>query len=437
MTEFHTKKLLNNFSWQFIDRLVRGAGTVLINIYIGRKLGVENFGTINYCLALLSFFQVISTFGLDAVVIKKLANISELDYKKSVLSETFRIRLITSMLSTLLFVTFATLFEEGEERLGIYVLSFGILFSFLDISRLYFESQMESRYSVLSELFSFILFLVLKIVILMQGLPLIYLWGTLSLELVLGKVFTLILFFKRTKHETKLLNFDKVLMIKIVKESIPLMLASFSVILYMRLDQVMIGRMLGRSDLGIYSAAVRLSEAWYFLPVTINTALYPYFVRIKSQSQDLFTERFQLFYDILSVLSFLAILFFFIFSNQLVDILFGDPFKASANILLVHIISGIFVSLSVASNSWLNIIGKSQIVLYRTVLGAVLNFVLNMILIPKMGIMGCAIATLISYGVSVFSILYTEDVRECRIQMLKSLNIYLAGKRLILWASQK
>lgn len=410
---------------------------MLINIYIGRKLGVENFGTINYCLALLSFFQVISTFGLDAVVIKKLAHISEPDFKKSVLSETFRIRLITSILSALLFAIFATLFEEGEERLGIYVLSFGILFSFLDISRLYFESQMESRYSVLSELCSFILFLVLKIVILMQGLPLIYLWGTLSLELVLGKAFTLILFLKRTKHETKLLNFDKVLLIKIVKESIPLMLASFSVILYMRLDQVMIGRMLGRSDLGIYSAAVRLSEAWYFLPVTINTALYPYFVRIKSQSQDIFSERFQLFYDILSVLSFLAILFFLIFSNQLVDMLFGDPFKASANILLVHIVSGIFVSLSVASNSWLNIIGKSQIVLYRTVLGAVLNFGLNMILIPRMGIMGCAIATLISYGVSVFSILYTEDVRECRIQMLKSLNIYLAGKRLISWARKR
>jgi O-antigen/teichoic acid export membrane protein len=205
----------------------------------------------------------------------------------------------------------------------------------------------------------------------------------------------------------------------------------------MRLDQVMIGRLLGRSELGIYSAAVRLSEALYFLPVTINTALYPYFVRIKSQSKDLFSERFQLFYDILSVLSFLAILFFLIFSSELVDMLFGEPFKASANILLVHIISGIFVSLSVASNSWLNIIEKSQIVLYRTILGAGLNFVLNLILIPKMGIMGCAIATLISYGVSVFSILYTEDVRECRIQMLKSLNIYLAGKRLILWARKR
>ena len=126
MTDFHTKELLNNFSWQFTDRLVRGAGTVLINIYIGRKLGVEKFGTINYCLAILSFFQVISTFGLDAVVIKKLANISDPDFKKSVLSETFRIRLVTSLLSAMLFVTFATLFEEGEERIGIYVLSFGL-----------------------------------------------------------------------------------------------------------------------------------------------------------------------------------------------------------------------------------------------------------------------------------------------------------------------
>jgi PST family polysaccharide transporter len=437
MKKIHSKKLFNNFSWQLLDRLVRGAGTVLINIFIGRKLGVENYGTINYCLALLSFFQVISTFGLDAVVIKKLASISEPDFKKSILSETFRIRLITSLLSALLIVIFATFFEKGEERIGIYVLSFGIMFSFLDISRLYFESQMDSRYSVLSELSSFIFFLILKILILMQGLPLIYLWGTLSLELILGKFFTLVLFFKTTKNEMKLLSFDKILFVKILKESIPLMLASFSVILYMRLDQVMIGRMLGRSELGIYSAAVRLSEAWYFLPVTINTALYPYFVRIKSESQDLFSERFQLFYDILSILSFLAILFFLIFSSDLVDLLFGEPFKASANILLVHIISGIFVSLSVASNSWLNIIEKSTIVLYRTIIGAGLNFVLNLILIPQMGIMGCAIATLVSYGVSVFSILYTEDLRECRIQMLKSLNIYFAGKRLILWARKR
>lgn len=433
MTEFHRKKLLHNFSWQFADRLIRGAGSVLINIYIGRKLGVENYGTINYCLALLSFFQVVNAFGLDAVVVKKLAEVSDHHSKKEILSETLRIRFVTSLLSSLLLVVFALLFEKNEEQYGALILSVGLLFSCFDIYRLFFESQMDSRPSVLSELLSFSFFLIVKVIILNEGLPLTYLWICLSLEMFIGKFFTAVLFFRSAGQGQQFLAFNKKLFIKIVRESAPLMFASFSVILYMRLDQVMIGRMLGRSELGIYSAAVRLSEAWYFIPVTINTALYPYFVRLKTQSNELFLERFQLFFDLLSLLSFSAILFFTVFSSNLVLILFGASYSASSDVLLLHIIGGIFVSFSIASNSWLNIAGRSDIVLYRTVFGAGLNFILNLVLIHRMGIMGCAVATLVSYGVSVFSNLSNENVRECRRQMLRSLNVFLAAKRLFVW----
>jgi PST family polysaccharide transporter len=100
----------------------------------------------------------------------------------------------------------------------------------------------------------------------------------------------------------------------------------------MKIDQIMLGQMLNDEAVGIYSAAVRLSEVWYFIPIAINASVGPSFYRIRNESKNLFLSRFQKHLDIMVWISVpIAILFLFL-SDPLISVLFGKSYSVSADI---------------------------------------------------------------------------------------------------------
>lgn len=431
MSQAISHKITSNFTWQILDRIVRGGGVVLINIFIGRRLGAEKFGLINYCLALFSFFQVISTFGLDFAVVKRLSLFEEDSHRSSIVKTSLIIKFFVSCLATILACFYAYFFEADLKQSGIVFLSVGLLFSFLDVFKFYYESKYLLKVFALSEILTFVVFSILKLVnvLYFQNFPLLFL--TYGLEFVFGKLILAFLYHQQHSGGVFSGSSDKDVFRALLNQGFPQMLASFSVILYMRIDQIMIGRMLGNQSLGIYSSAVRLSEAWYFIPVAVNAAFFPYFVRLKNQKEGNFSEKFQLYYDFMALISILVLLAVVISPEFWVTLFFGPEYKDASSILLTHIFAGIFVSLSVASNAWLNIEDRQNIIFFRTFLGAIINLGLNFLFIGSLGSFGCALATVISYGLSVFSILLFKDLKICGVQMCRSFNLLSSVPRLL------
>lgn len=166
------------------------------------------------------------------------------------------------------------------------------------------------------------------------------------------------------------------------------------------------------SKLYIKGTALRLSEAWYFLPMVITTSLFPASINAKKVGRELFHSRQQRLYDLMVWLSVAVALPVTFLSPWIITFLYGDAFSDSAIVLSVHIWASVFVFLGVASSQWLVAENLQLYSLLRTGSGALVNIALNFILIPRYGIVGAAYAFLISYVVATYiSLLPFKETR--------------------------
>jgi O-antigen/teichoic acid export membrane protein len=179
--------------------------------------------------------------------------------------------------------------------------------------------------------------------------------------------------------------------------------------------------MLDVKEVGYYAAAVRLSESWYFIPVAISNALFPAIVNAKNISRELYLTRLQKLYDVLAWIAIGISIPVSFFSSDIINLLYGSKYLSSAPILTIYIWAGAAVFLGVASSQYLVAENLTKISFMRTSLGMITNVILNIILIPLYGIIGSAVATLISYSIAVFSIALFKQSRKQFFMMTKAL----------------
>src|ERR1035441_2523064 len=122
--------------------------------------------------------------------------------------------------------------------------------------------------------------------------------------------------------------------------------------LYMRIDQVMLGQMLGDREVGIFSAAVRISESWYFVPMAILSAMAPALIMTQSESHQLYEARLLRLARLLCWMAIIMALLLSICSRQIIVFLYGPSYAAASPVLAIHAWAGVFVALGVAAGPW-------------------------------------------------------------------------------------
>ena len=172
---------------------------------------------------------------------------------------------------------------------------------------------------------------------------------------------------------------------------------------------------------GIYDAAVRLCEGWYFIPMAISSSLFPAIVNAKKKSEKFYNDRLQKLYDLMVFISVGIALPVTLFSEQIITLAYGENFIDAASVLTIYIWAGVPVFLGTANSQYLINENFTKISLARTVIGMILNIALNFILIPLYGLKGSAWATLISYFISVFFIILLPRSRAEGLRLLSSL----------------
>ena len=165
----------------------------------------------------------------------------------------------------------------------------------------------------------------------------------------------------------------------------------------------MLGSMIDDRTVGVYSAAVRISELWYFVPVAVVASVFPSLIRAKEVDETSFESRFAWLYDSMVWIGLGLAVITTVWSRSIVLFLYGDPYVEAAGVLAVHIWAGVFVFLGVASEKWLIARDLIHYTLLRTLLGAGVNVVLNFMLIPRYGMMGAAVATLVAQAVACYA----------------------------------
>jgi len=413
------KKYFSNTSWLLFEKIARLVLNFFVFVAITRHLGPEQFGIYSYSISFYGLFVAFVSLGLESISIREL--IKHPEKRDEILGSVFYSQLLGALLSVSLIAL--TLFISNEDintSFLVLIISISSFFQTFNVVDYYFRSTVKAKYSVYVLSTSVLIISIIKFILIFINASIIAFIIAYSLEFAFNAVGYFIVY-HILKLKVSKWRFDKILAFKLLKDSYPLILSGVVVSIYAKLDQVMIKNMLDISEVGYYAAAVRLSEAWYFIPIAISNALFPAIVNAKSIGSELYLSRLQKLYDILAWIAIGISIPVSFLSVEIIQVLYGSKYLASAPILTIYIWAGVSVFLGVASSQYLVVENLTRISLLRTSLGMVANVMLNIVFIPQYGIVGSAYATLLSYTLVIFSLGFFTQTRNQFRMLLKAI----------------
>jgi O-antigen/teichoic acid export membrane protein len=422
------RKYFANTSWLLGERVLRMVVSLFVGIYVARYLGPERFGLLSYTLSFVWLFSSLASFGLDEILVRELVKSPE--QRNNLLGTVFWLKVCgTLVMGTTIALVLKYTVEDQQTYWMIALITFGFLFQATNVVDFYFQSQVQSKFAVRAQAIQLILTSLFKIYLVWNQAELIWFAFALMLDQAVVAVLFLLVyhwkigwfpFFSFRWKQAK----------KLMRDAWPLIFAGMVVSVYMKIDQVMLKEMLDVKAVGVYAAAVKLCEAWYFLPTALIASLFPAVIESKIKSKTLYDKRVQNLYDLMVWSSIAVALPTTLLADWVILILYGTDFQEAADVLRIYIWAGVFVTLGIANSKWLIAENLQRYLFIRTILGALLNVGLNLWLIPIYGIKGAAIATMVAQGtVGFLSLSFFKKTRHNFLFAAKSLSIYGAYKR--------
>ena len=407
----YLKRVLTNVSWLFMDRILRMGLGLLVSVWLARHLGPDDFGLFSYVMALVTIGSAISVLGLDSVVVKEL--LINPEDRDRILVTSVTLQLLGGMLTYLVILGLVYHFHADNTTLVLITTILGPL-NFLrasEVVKYWFESQLLSKVTVRVENGVFILFSCIKAGLIYNGFGLIPVAVAVLIEsIVVASVLIAIYQYKGGVLNAKM--FSRKRAADLLSKSWPFVASSIAVMVYLRIDVVMLEVNLGTSTVGNYGVATRVAEVWYFIPSVIVASVFPSIMDAKNTDQALYSTRYVRLLSLLSWTSIWIALTTSIASPWIVSTFFGPRYSTASSILSVITWSSVFVFVGVASGRWYLIENLQRLLLYRTVIGAIINVSLNLVLIPHYGALGAAWATLASQAyANVFSNIMSKETR--------------------------
>ena len=417
------RKYFANTSWLMGERILRMGVSLFVGIYVARYLGPERYGLLSYANSFVGIFLAFATLGLDEIVVRELVKTPE--QREIILGSSFFLKLVGTLLMwTAILAAVPFTKNDLQTNILITIIAFGAVFQAFNVIDFNFQAKVKSKYVVHAQFVQLIVSSIVKIILVVNETPLIWFASVYCLDaivLAMGLIFVYFYNGNNIFHWKWSFETSKYLL----RDSWPLIFAGVVVSVYMKIDQVMIKEMLGAKEVGLYAAAVKLSEAWYFLPLAITSSLFPAIINAKLYQKEDYFQRLQKLYDLMVWIAVAIALPTAILSPWIVEFLYGNEYLESSSVLNIHIWSGIFVFLGVASSKYLLAENYIKKTFYRTFVGALLNIIMNYYLIGIMGIKGAALSTFAShFFAAYFYDILDKDLRKMFILKTKSLFFY-------------
>jgi O-antigen/teichoic acid export membrane protein len=389
------RRYFANTSWMFAEQILRMVAGLLVGIWVARYLGPEQFGVFSYAVAFAALFSSIAKLGLDSIVVRDL--VREPNQRDLYLGTAFWLKLFGAVVMLgVIGITMQLTSSDATTKLYIFVIASGAIFQSFEVVDFYFQSRVLSKFVSICKLTQLLISSLIKLYLIFLGADLI--WFVL-VSLVDQIILALSLFFayRYQKLGGFYRHFDRTIAKQLLHDSWPLIFSGLAIMIHIRIDQIMIKEMLGAKEVGLYSAAVRLSELWYFIPVIITNSLFTSIVNAKKENEALYYARLQRLYTLLVWIAIGIALPMTFLSDWLVILLYGEAYRHAGQVLMVHIWSSVFVFMGVAFHKFLLVENLNKKSIHRMILAAVTNIAFNFFLIPAYGITGAAISTLLAH----------------------------------------
>ena len=399
------KIYLTNIGWLFAGRIFRMVLSMIAGIWVARYLGAQMFGILSFCMAVALLFRPMAMFQLEGICVRELVTTPE--KKDEILGSAFILSIGAGLLAFMAAMGLIHLLHPEKQNYTIIVAiaGTGLVFFSFEVFEFWFQAKVKSKATVVSRTIVLSIGATLKIAGIFLNAGIFYFVWINTIETIMTGL-SLLLAYHLSGNTLMTLKIRWNWIKKLFFDAWPLALSGMAATIYLRIDKIMIGQMTDASQVGIYTAATRLAEAWYFLPICIMTSLYPAIVKAlknKSKEQD---ARMQEMYKMMVLLGYTTAIITVLFAKPLIAFLFGPEYEPASQILVLYIWSGLFVNIAMVKAAWLKAMNFTKIQFASTLAGAVINIGLNLFLIKHYGVIGAAWATIISYAIEGYFILF-------------------------------
>ncbi len=393
-----SRKIISSIGWLSAERIFMMALSFAVGINVIRYLGPGNYGKLSYSLSFAGLLGVIAKLGLDHIIVRNI--VKEEKSTQEILGTAFLLKLIGSLFTVILIgISVWTFSNDSQIRWMTLIIAIGLVFTAFDTIDFWFQSQVLSRPMAIVRSGQLILTSTTKLFLIFWKFPLVaFAWVYLA-EFVLKAIgMTWVYYQSRQSISQWQVSWSRG--IELLKDSWPLILSGVMILIYMKIDQVMLGNMAGNQAVGNYAAAVKLSEPCYFISTAICSSVFPTLIKAKQRNQQEYENKIQQLYDLMAWFSLAIAIPITFASDILATTLLGQEYVEVGKMLTLHIWATPFVFLGIARNRWVMAENLTRFSLVATSSGALSNIILNLLLIPNYEGIGAAIATVISYAIS-------------------------------------
>jgi PST family polysaccharide transporter len=413
------RKIMGNMGWLMVDRVVRMGMGLFVGVWVARYLGPDQYGSLNFATAFIALFATVTSLGLDALVVREVLDNAQDAHE--ILGTTIVLRGGGGLLAVGLSIATLKLIQPHDKQalLLVSILSLTLVFQAFDTIDSFFQSQVKSKISVWAKNSAFLIFAAIRVLLIRANAPVWAFAAAAAGEIALGAV-GLVLGYRLSGGKMSAWRSSRKRAAYLLNQSWPVLFSGMAIMVYMRLDTVMLKMMQGDFAVGLYSAATRISEVWYFIPMGIVSSVSPAIMRVKDDPE-LFYSRLRKLFSLLTLTACVIGSIVALASHAIVHILYSNSYSGAAPVLAVHVWASVFVFLGVAQSPWDLSKNLLKLSLYRTTAGAIINVAMNIYLIPRYSAMGAAIATVVSYAISgVFANAFSARTRPIFYMQMKS-----------------
>lgn len=397
------RRVFDNSFWLFCDQLLRMAAGLLVGVWIARYLGPERYGWLSYAIAVVGLVSSFTSLGVNAVVVRELARTP--DQTRDWMGTAFFLRTAGAAVGFLacVVVVWCLAVPSAEVRLLVLIVALGLFFQTLDVIDLLFQAKGDSWVSAWVRMIACVVVSLLKIALLLARAPVFAFAVAGVVELALSAAGW---WWMARRRGWRLADWrcERTRVLALLRESWPLAMAGLAIYVQAYADQLIIGAMLGSTELGQYAAAMRLVSVFAFVPMVIQTVAAPEITRAKLADETLYRRRLCNLYRLMFGLFLITALPLIVFGPTAARLLYGASYAGTAALLPWLGLRLFFTNFGVARSVFITNEGLFRFALLTAIVGALVNIGLNLWWVPRWGARGAIAASLASFAATTFAL---------------------------------
>ena len=393
------RRIAANASWMGGEQVLRLVVGLPLTVAMTRYLGPASFGDLSFAFAIAGILSALTTLGLDRITVREL--VARPERRDEFLGTVLALRAGAGLLLYAVALAGIVLLRPHDTAMQrlVAIASAILFFRAFDAIDLMFQADTENRRPVLARSVVFGVATAARVTLLLARAPVAaFAWALVGESALIAAA--LLLALTTYGRDWRRWRVSRAAAATFLRDGWPIAMASAFILVYTRIDQIMLGQMVGNRELGVYAVAVRLVEATYFIPTVLVASAFPSVLEARAQGEAAFEARLDRLFRALALAGYAVAIGITVAAWWIIPLLFGHEYRAAAPAAAVLAWSVPFTNLGVARGAYLTAMNWMKPYLFTVVLGCAVNILLNWIWIPRWGAVGAALASCVSYWVA-------------------------------------